>query len=212
MLFLAEVNLAEAKSLNDFPASGLLQVFLPTVMEGSDLLAAEEGGDAALVRWFEDARGEAVLSVPGIFRGPRGRSPLSGPAREDGVPLRLEPDILPPLPHFFPLWKAEPDIHGRLPAEREAEARSKGWEDRVDALRESYGTSWIGGHPSFVQEDPRIHRAELREFDRVLLHLGEDAHFKFFESGTSGELSLMIRRDDLLARRFDRTWLTYDCS
>jgi len=206
LLFLAQVNLAEAEGLEDVPSSGLLQVFLLAAKEGD---VASDGEAVARLRWFEDPHGEARLPIPDLFTGRRSRSLLKGRARTEGVPLRLAPDALPPLPHIFPLWEQELDIYNRLPAEAEAEARAKAWEDRADALHASYGTHWIGGHPSFVQEDVRIGRPELRDLYRMLLHLGPD---EFFDRGDAGELNLLIRRADLVARRFDRIWLTLDCS
>lgn len=209
MLFLAQINFAEASGLDDFPDKGLLQVFLPADERGGEHWGEGDNEEERLIRWFEDPQGGTVLPVLEVFTSRRSRSPLRGRARREGVTLRSESDIVPPLPHNFPLWEIEPDIHTRLPADAEAEARAKAWEARVDKLHESYGAHWISGHPSFVQEDVRISAAALRELDRVLLHLGPD---EFLTMGDSGELNLLIRRDDLLARRFERAHMTFDCA
>lgn len=81
-------------------------------------------------------------------------------------------------------------------------------EAREDAIVARYGTHWVGGYPSFVQQDVRYDDPVLERLNRVLLHLGQDSNV---EVGDAGTLNVMIAEDDLRNRRFDRAYLAWDC-
>jgi uncharacterized protein YwqG len=64
-----------------------------------------------------------------------------------------------------------------------------------------------GGHPRFLQSDPRA-EPQHRALGHGLLHLG------FGDAKTvaaDGELTLMIALGDLQARDFDRAVCLWDC-
>ncbi|KAK2962214.1 putative protein of unknown function (DUF1963) [Blattamonas nauphoetae] len=66
----------------------------------------------------------------------------------------------------------------------------------------------IGGYPGFTQEDPR-HQERYSEFDVLLWQSNSDDTLMW---GDMGVANFFIRREDLVACRFDRVLYNWDCS
>ncbi len=208
IIFLAQINFAQIAPLADFPDVGLLQLFFdPYSLDYDDL----EHGFKHKARWFPQAAGDRELSMPtGLPKVKSVNNPfVSHSAFETGLAFRIEHAILKPSSYVLPISKMTDFLYAlRHPENDEVRAILEGWEERDEELRNAYGTHWIGGHPSFVQDDIR-YETKLADLDRFLLHVGCDDNIMF---GDAGEGNLMIRRDDLMNRRFDRTFYAWDCS
>lgn len=196
-IFLAQIDFAELPPLTDFPEAGLLQLFLASDdLHGMDLRHFERPD--IVVRWrpegfAEPVRHDPVVEYPGLET-----TPLSEAATHHGVPLRAVPIAMAPDAVSFEVTDALRGLANRA-----------GF-DRLETHAEETGplAHSVGGHPRFVQDDPR-HDPALRSYDCVLLHLTSDAHVQW---GDVGEANFLIRREDLVARRFDRLLFTWDCS
>lgn len=204
MLFLGQIDFADLPPLEDFPARGLLQLFAAVDAKGQprDLETAEH----RTLRWFPDPQGGAVLAPPPGL--PEARPPLSPRARLHGLALGFTLDVHQPCPGTYPFETVFADLSGRLPEGPETAARLDRLLEQAWQSCNSSPPHWAGGHPCFVQTDPRPGEAPVR-LDRVLLHLdcGDDLCL-----GDSGMLNLMISQADLRDRRFDRAFCTWDCA
>jgi len=202
LVFLGQVNFADLSALPDFPEHGLLQIFVG-------------GEQAAHLVWHDAPAGGGVLTIPEMFLGKAGRAwhPFRGSAQTRGLAIAgAEAQTVPANDHLHPHAERADSWSERLPADPEVEALLRDHAARMETLRASYGTHWIGGHPSFVQYDPR---AELDDYhdrglDCVILHLGWEPGL--IESGDSGEINILIATADLRARRWDRAVWYEDCS
>jgi uncharacterized protein YwqG len=205
MLFLAQINFAEVPHLPDFPRAGILQLFAAGDARGHIEDTALD--ETRVIRWFPEPSGDQTLVVPREFLTLKKRGTLSPRAIANGLAVRFVSAEAKGHPYNWPFEQTGPDTFNRLGETPEVEADSRRLESEADTIRESYGTHWVAGQPSFVQEDVR-YQTELQSFDRVLLHLGFDDDVCI---GDAGELNLMIRRQDLLARDFQKAFCTWDC-
>ena len=206
-LFLAQINFSDIPPLPDFPEEGLLQVFV--AWEGGGLVGGDDGGEKShKLRWYPNPAGGALLPIPPAHLKPKSQPFNTDIAREKGLALRFEADELPATPYALPVEAAWPNDFERLAENEDVEEMLGRIETMGDELVEKYGPHRIGGHPTFVQDDPR-HDPALKDMDRVLLHLGFDDHVCI---GDAGEINLMIRSGDLAARRFEKAFYYWDCS
>jgi uncharacterized protein YwqG len=205
MLFLAQINFAELPELPDFPGSGILQLFAVANAKGH--IENTESEETRVIRWFPTATGQLTLKVPQVFQAIRKHGTLSAKGMSAGLAVSFVRAEAKANPYNWPFDEVGPNIYGRLGETPEVEKGKMKLEAEGDAIRESYGTHWVGGHPSFVQGDVR-YQPGLRDLDRVILHLGFDEDVCL---GDAGELNLMIRRRDLLARDFQKAFCTWDC-
>lgn len=216
--FVAQLDFAAMPALPDYPAAGVLQLFVGRDdLHGADFDAPLEGNVQLL--WHPDGPvGGRLVPPPNLPRygDPDDdgycNSPFVGKEREQGVPLRATPQAMTPDPLTY-AWEG---LLANLGIDNRAEA--------VDALAEDLwsanlgGAHRVGGHPVFTQTDFRCDgwtsnteetASPYRDFDRVLFQLTSDNGLQW---GDVGEANLMIRRDDLLARRFDRVIWWWDCT
>lgn len=205
MLFLAQINFADMPPLPDFPTTGILQLFAAADARGNlEDIQAEE---TRVIRWFADPQGNLALKVPQVLQELQERGTLSQRGRVAGLAVTFLRAEAVACPYNWPFDDVGPDMHGRLGETPEIEKEKLKLEAEADSIRESYGTHWVAGHPSFVQGDIRG-KPELSALDRVILHLGFDEDVRI---GDAGELNLMIQRQDLLARDFQKAVCTWDC-
>jgi uncharacterized protein YwqG len=205
MLFLAQINFADLPEMPDFPRSGLLQLFAAADARGH--IEDTEVEETRVLRWFPDAKGDVTLKVPEVFRAIKKRGTLSAKGMTAGLAVSFVRAEVKANPYNWPFEEAGPNIHERTGETPEVDKDMMTLEAEAVAIRDSYGTHWVGGHPSFVQADVRA-RPDLQDLDRVLLHLGFDDEVCL---GDAGELNLMIRRQDLLDRNFQKAFCTWDC-
>lgn len=208
MTFLGQINFGDLPPLPDFPDSGLLQIFVDFTWSAPDR--------APHLRFHDRPAGEGLMELPAAHLTGKVRPhPFSDAVLARGYAVTAEPRTVQAThfiwPHDAPEYSV--DIYQRLPEPGEAEALVADMEPRMDALRESWGNHWIGGHPSFVQADIR-HDEAYRALDRVILHLGEEGSGKArgIRIADAGELNVMIAAQDLRDRRWDRAVFNWDSS
>lgn len=201
--FVAQVNFSELPNLEGFPTRGILQIF------SSFEMIDDMGEYHRVIRWEPDPRTDQLLVIPDeIQKSTRQTRDFSERARRVGLPLIFEPDVAPGNPYNWPFEENDPSIENRLPESEEVAAILGGWEERSEQILVGYGDHWVGGHPSFVQYDVRGQYPACRHLDRVLFHLGCDNEINL---GDAGQLNVMISRDALSKRDFQKAYLTWDC-
>ncbi len=203
MALVAQINFAEVPPMEDFPTLGILQIFssFDTI---DDLNSCEH-----VIRWEPDPQTDQLLEIPEkIVKTTRDTRAFSERTRRLGLPLVFESGVALGNPFNWPYEEHNVFLENRLPENDEVAAILNDWEDRSDRIVDAYGTHWVGGHPGFVQGDVRDDFPELRHLDRVLFHLGCD---KDISIGDAGELNVMISREALLQRDFQKAYVTWDC-
>lgn len=203
MLFLAQINFADLPPLQDFPATGLLQLFVDCDDRGN--LANTEGEDDRVLRWHPMPEGGETLPVPARFLDLRKAGTLSRRAVTEGLALSFKAGVAKGNPDNLPLCTRKPDSRAQLGETQEAQDALDLLDEKIEAIVDSYGTHWVGGHPCFDQDDPREDDGAP---DRLLLHLGFDEDVSI---GDSGSLNLMIRKEDLQKRDFNKAVCYWDC-
>ena len=204
LAFVAQINFADFPPLEGFPSKGILQIF--SSFEWID----DVKGCDRIIRWDPDPVSDRLLTIPDeIQQTTRRVSEFSEKARRVGLPLTFELGVAPGNPDNWPFEAKNPWMENRLPENEDVAAILDDWGDRTDRILAGYGIHWVGGHPTFIQADPRIENPECRHLDRVVFHLGYDDDIKL---GDSGVLNVMISRDALAKRDFQSAYLTWDCS
>ncbi len=202
MAFIAQVNFAEILELEDFPTKGILQIF--TSFDMID----ETNACEHVIRWDPDPVGQEMMDVPEEILG-RGRTwYYSEKARKTGIHIAFEKAMAVGDPANWPYAEEMLSYPNRLPESDEISEKMSAREKRVDRIIAGYGTHWVGGHPRFVQYDVRTEVPATRHLDRVLMHVGADDEVNL---GDIGLLNVLISREDLLRRNFDKAYLTWDC-
>lgn len=218
--FVAQLDFGTMPPLPDFPEAGLLQLFVGRDdLHGADFDALDEAD--MILLWHPDgAVGGHLVPPPYLpdYGAPDddgySATPFVGDtARASGVALRATPASMMPRPYDRPV---------------EALCAELGIDDRAEALEPlrlgldqaaAYDRHHVGGHPLFVQHDPRLDLAHppekrgqpspWRDHDRVLFQLTSSNGLQW---GDVGEAQVLIRRADLLARDFSRAIFHWDCS
>ena len=203
MALVAQINFAEVPQMEEFPKHGVLQIF------SSFEMIDDTGGCDRIIRWNPDPQTDKLLKIPDeIHQTTRRTRDFSETARQVGLPLVFEADMAPGNPYNWPFEENDPSMENRLPESEEVAAILEEWEERSERILAGYGDHWIGGHPSFVQYDVRGVYPACRHLDRVLFHLGCDNEINL---GDGGLLNVMISRDALAKRDFQKAYLTWDC-
>ncbi|MEL6233476.1 MAG: YwqG family protein [Pseudomonadota bacterium] len=200
--FIAQINFADLPQMEDFPESGVLQIFTSFEPLG-DLFGVE-----CIIRWNPDPQTDALLTVPDEMLQNNHQTFFSEKAQGVGLPLIFERDVAPGNPYNWPFDENDPTLANRLPESEDVAAIIDRWEERSERILAGYGDHWVGGDPSFVQEDVR-HDPACRHLDRVLFHLG--CNNNDINIGDGGQLNVMISRDALVKRAFQDAYLTWDC-
>ncbi len=204
MALVAQLNFSEVPAIDDFPTQGVLQIFT------SFNMIDDFGGCERVIRWDPDPQTDEVLEIPEeMLKTTRQTRDFSERARRSGLPLVFKADTAPASPFNWPHEAKNPIYENRLPESDEVATILDNWEDRSDEIHNGYGDHWVGGHPSFIQEDVRLTYQEGRHLDRVIFHLGCDDDINL---GDGGEANIMISQEALLNRDFQKAFLTWDCS
>ncbi|MEM9797902.1 MAG: DUF1963 domain-containing protein [Pseudomonadota bacterium] len=211
MLFIAQINFAEVPAMEDFPAKGLLQLFI----EGPDSRRYDlwvPQPDAVHVRWFEDPQGDAALPLPITQRVEALDYFFRESAIEDGLAMSFTAGTMPGNPNIAPLLDMRTAMNGRAVETQAVQARLDQADHEANCIIDAIGDTghYIGGQPNMAMEDLRS-ELDLAHLDRVLLHLGydwdeEEAVVNI--GGAGGSLDILISRKDLRDRQFGRLrWL-----
>lgn len=216
--FIAQLDFAAMPPLPDYPEAGLLQLFIGRDdCFGVDFDQPEQGNFRLF--WHGDGpQGGHMVPPPQL---PKYGSPeddgynatpfINDSAREQGIGLRARREDRLPMGLTWP--------EERLLQELGIDGRAESvYAITEEILVEPDNAHYVGGHPSFTQNDYRLlgyfptsenpQPSRHHDVDRVLFQLTSD---KVLQWGDVGEANVMIRRDDLLARRFDRAIWWWDC-
>lgn len=203
--FLAQLDLADCRSLPGFPHDGIVQFFIGRDdVYGADFDHPRRGN--FLVRLCRpNAAGAlhappALAEVNGVFGS--NFSPFSG----NGVRVRgiaLAPEAVEDSIDGS-IIEADTRIHELY---RQFDIGSL--EDILEAPQnERPIRHHAGGYPAFTQSDIR-HQADNADLDQVLLRVTSDDNVMW---GDAGEAVFMIRQADLAAGNFGETVYSWDCS
>ena len=216
--FIAQLDFAAMPPLPDYPEAGLLQLFIGRDdCFGVDFDQPEQGNFHLI--WHADGpQGGRMVPPPTPPKygsqdddGYSATPFVNDSAREQGICLRARREDRLPMAMTWPVERLlrELGIDGRA--------------ELVDAIIEEIlvepdNAHYVGGHPGFTQNDYRLlgyfptsenpQPSRHHDVDRVLFQLTSD---KVLQWGDVGEANVMIRRADLLARRFDRAIWWWDC-
>jgi len=205
MQFLAQINFADMAGLDGFPAKGLLQLFGAVDERGA--LDNLEDPSARVLRWFPDPQGDRTLPLPDSLATAK-HSVFSKRALHEGLTLGFELGQAPGNPSNDEFLDLAPDDRSRMGETEAVQAQlGRAFADKEAHILEGYGAHWVGGHPSFTQNDVRID-PETRKLDRVVLHLGFDDNVCL---GDAGELNLLISKEDLAGQDFSNAVCFWDC-
>jgi uncharacterized protein YwqG len=199
--FLAQLDFSDVPPLPDFPASGLIQVFVGR----DDLFGCDfddQAGGDFLLRWHERLDGQGRLVPPPPLDHESESSPwMDLAAREAGVALRGEPVLQRPT---ITDWRIDERWDGWLNRDG-----FTALEERLCEQEDGPGPHHhIGGHPVFTQNDFR-EGAAFRDHDRCLLRLTSDAYLMW---GDCGEAVFTLPADALRQRDWSRVAYNWDCS
>ncbi|PZF74766.1 YwqG family protein [Taibaiella soli] len=189
LIMLAQINFAEAPALENYPAEGILQLFVhPTKwdeMKDYKVLFHE-----AVTDNFQTNFG---FLKPNLFD----ESPIEC---EHKLEFRKETEYGSVCDFRFDVTfggKSYDDYQETLP---QAEM------EELENLFYITGHK-IGGYASFTQEDPRSNDDKSKD-DVLLLQVDSDRKIMF---GDSGVANVFINIEDLKNKRFDKAYFNWDC-
>jgi uncharacterized protein YwqG len=201
LVFLAQLDLAEAEPLPGWPGRGILQFFLgPDDLFGMNMDDLTAG--TARVDFFDDP--EQIRMAPPVAGPPLedNRHPFGAFDRDRG--LRL---VSTEIRRMTPLQDSQPAeaILGKYAGHEDLALFENVFTPREgDIVPPLYS----GGHAAFTQDDPR-HTRPLAAYSRVVMQFGSDQdHLNW---GDLGEAVFLIRPEDLAERRFERAIFSWDC-
>jgi uncharacterized protein YwqG len=204
LLFLAQINFAQMPSIPDFPETGILQIFIAS----DDLFGADfDEPEKSQVKFiFHESFPDALTlhqNLPDPSTQANDEPEIYSPFQKtdvhmNGRALSFNQDIksmMPDLTH----WKYQ-DIADGI---EDREAVYSLW-DELSLTRPQH---YVGGHISLTQWDFR-YKPPYNEYDRIVLQLGSDSNIMW---GDVGEMSLSMRKDDLVNKRFEKAIFYWDC-
>lgn len=197
MIFLTQINFAEMPILPDYPERGLLQIFVDDGESfGLDYDDYLDNGNKII--WHEDPeKASLIINPPNALKA---ASPFqSKDVWMNGRSITFKLGTM--RPHWN-IWT----IYEKLD-----EFTDKPNEDEVmDALFDQYAQPehYVGGYPHFTQDDIRS-AEQYHDYDRILFQMSSDDHIMW---GDVGEAMFMIKREDLLAHKFDNILYSWDCT
>jgi uncharacterized protein YwqG len=202
--FIAQIDMGDCRSLDDFPRDGILQFFIGrNDLYGANFDHPREG--TFIVRHCRPDGAGALHAPPALVQvndvlGSDFSPFESSDVRERGLALSAQ--------------AVEDPIDGSI---IEAETRIyelygqfdiTALEDFIEAPEQHRPLRHhVGGYPAFTQSDIR-HDAANSDLDQVLLRVTSDEYVMW---GDAGEAVFMLRREDLRAGRFDEAVYSWDC-
>lgn len=202
LVLLAQINFSEVPKHPDLPEKGLLQFFIPSNDEDYGANLDEVGGSSQLITQFWDnPQSDNLCDWPGTID---------------------ENDLSPVFGAHALTFKLKDDVAGVDTIECAQALAANPFEVLEDvALNEKEETAFYDamvdftashghkllGYPYFINEEPR----ENSDY-RLLLQIDTDqAGDNDIMWSDNGVGQIFIRQDDLLAQRFERSWLFWDC-
>ncbi len=200
-----QINFGEVPALEDFPGSGMLQVF-----------SSEDWGDSEdiLVLFHEVVEDACLCDFPYMAQPKKGSV---CPFRRGGDPYEFSPMACEHRLSFervveygsFTDFRCSAEVGGIDLDEYVAglEGVDEGLLEEVEELLLGGGHK-LGGYASFAQDDPRGEEPARHGNGVQLLQIDSDDRIMF---GDSGVAHIFIDRDRLRARDFGAAWGYWDC-
>jgi uncharacterized protein YwqG len=199
--FVAQIDFADLPTTPDFPASGLLQVFVGR----DDLFGCDFEDPSAsdfTLAWRETVAGEGRLVPPPPLDADRDCSPWQDDSvRETGIALRGT-SVVQQAP--WGDWRVDALWEGWLNRPN-FPALEQALDERPDTPGQCHH---VGGHAVFTQQDFRS-AERYGDYDRCLLRLTSDDYLMW---GDVGEAVFLLPADDLRRRDWSRVAYSWDCS
>ncbi|MEO0905774.1 MAG: YwqG family protein, partial [Pseudomonadota bacterium] len=205
-LFLAQINFQDMPALAGYPATGLLSVFVTDDdLNGCDFPSIDQKGFKTLFfEYTSDLTRCAFPEVTWEF------SPFSDKLLLEGRRITGHAATGVPSPNSNTVAELTKDWYPNCPNDL--------WDELWDALSKAKpGILYYGGHPDFTQDDFRRAGSEptYLQYTEVLLQMGFFYHRETGIEvcwGDAGEACFLMTKDDLSARRFNRSAYNWDCS
>lgn len=204
MIFLAQINFAEIEQpLPDFPTTGLLQFFI----SNNELWGLDLTSRTVDERMKNASKGHRVVyhKSPNVSQQKEDldesiyhsdTAPLAG---SSGIKFSYQDDF--PLP-----TDANFDRITQLLQPASDEVLEYAYETLVPSVNHK-----IGGFAVFTQEDPRTNKALAQEW-QLLFQLDSDSKENIdILWGDVGIANFFIRKEDLIALKFNNVWYNWDC-
>ncbi|MGZ3920265.1 MAG: YwqG family protein, partial [Bacteroidia bacterium] len=189
MIMLAQINFAEAPALENYPASGILQLFVsPTDWYDMDdyYILFHENVD-------QDFQTDFSFLTSDLYE----ESPINC---EHKLTFSKEIEYGGTEDFRFQL-----NFNGKSYYDYQ-ETLSKSQQEEMDKLFYTIGHK-IGGYAYFTQSDPRDYD-KLKKNDVLLLQIDTDDEIMF---GDSGVANVFINIDELKNKNFDKAYFNWDC-
>ncbi|MEL7181780.1 MAG: YwqG family protein [Pseudomonadota bacterium] len=206
MLFLAQINFQDMPALAGYPATGLLSVFVTDDdLNGCDFPSIDQKGFKTF--YFGDTADLTRHDLPEVTWE---FSPLSDKLLQEGRRVTGRAATGVPSPNSNTVAELTKDWYPNCPSDL--------WDELWDALSKAKpGILYYGGHPDFTQDDFRRAGSEptYLQYTEVLLQMGFFYHRETGIEvcwGDAGEACFLMTKDDLSARRFNRSAYNWDCS
>lgn len=191
MIMLAQINFSEVPELEDFPQSGIFQLFVhPTDWYNM------EKEDYKII-FHETEYEEPISDFSFLTEKLYEESPIYC---EHTLTFKKETEF-----GGTPDFRFELDFDG-LDYFDYQETLPKEQQEQMDKLFDSSGHK-IGGYACFTQTDPRDYDEQSND-DMLLLQIDTDDKIMF---GDSGVANLFINKKDLKNKDFSKAYFNWDC-
>lgn len=214
MALLAQINFAESPSLEGYPDSGLLQIFINAYddLYGSDFEGFSEGFDFASQKGYEVRFYPEINADKANLETDFSFLPHPGSGTGDIVLLPGEVECGLKFSRMdHPATPSDYRFERYFPSEffdRFPELDRYKVIDAASESQETFGHQ-IGGYASFTQTDPRSYAKPDRDW-KLLLQIDSDDDSKIMW-GDVGVANFFITPEDLAKRDFSKVIYNWDC-
>ncbi len=212
MIFLAQINFADAPPLAGYPDTGLLQFFV----SDDDLFGCEfpSKNQEGFRTVFHTSSDGLELSDP--YKGAQLEfSPFQDEdLHANGLVIEFEERIAQPsgedyrIAKLTDFWWKKYERRGHSIAAKVVERLHSVDTFFEDLAGQNSAGMYFGGHPRFTQQDIRSND-KLTEYTCVIMQFGMPYKMMW---GDAGEACFLITEADLRARRFENVIFNWDCS
>ncbi|WP_223580356.1 YwqG family protein [Sphingobacterium sp. GVS05A] len=189
MILIAQINFEEIPHIENYPESGILQLFISST-DWYDM-------DDYKIIYHDEATNEHQTKFPFLMEDLYEDSPVYC---EHKLEFIKTTEFGGTEDHRFNLRFNNMDFYEFCETLTQDECKTV--ENFLDATGHK-----IGGYAYFTQSDPRDYEKKVRE-DILLLQIDTDEQIMF---GDSGIANLFIHPDDLKNKNFDKAWFNWDC-
>lgn len=199
MALLIQINFAEFPHIDDFPAKGILQVFIDAndafkgkIFYHENITNPIDVSDKPTIKDYPDSPTNSIYSLKGT--------------KVSQCPCCWYNDEMNEL--FIPIFNKHVGTNLKNLYELGKMYSKETWDSLYDIYvsnSESWGTR-IGGYPNFTQNDVRDGHGD--QMDRLIVQIDSEEGIMF---GDCGIANVFIPYADMKAKRFEKAFFTWDC-